>query len=130
MSQIRSPTSYRSLIELTGVQKAGCRGFFDNTGKLVGVIDTFILPEGRYVWKLQTTRVSPDLVNRGQLHHIQPVSPGDTAEANEVFKAYQEEANAGTLMFKRWPMRSVRLLATPSSPLAEAPHSINVKTRR
>lgn len=45
---------------------------------------------------------------RGRLHHIMGGSPFSKAEADAIFKEYQEQAFSGELPFRRWPLRSVR----------------------
>jgi hypothetical protein len=35
-------------------------------------------------------------------------SPFSKAEADTIFKEYQEQAFSGELLFRRWPLRSVR----------------------
>ncbi|KAG6850965.1 hypothetical protein H0H93_005834 [Arthromyces matolae] len=43
---------------------------------------------------------------RGRIHHIQAMTPEGNKFADEIFKEYQEHASAGTLKFRRWPMRA------------------------
>ncbi|KAG5647046.1 hypothetical protein DXG03_001416 [Asterophora parasitica] len=57
----------------------------------MGQIQTFILPEGR-----------------GRIHQIQSVTPRGNTRADSIFHDYQEDASAGRLQFRRWPMRAVR----------------------
>ncbi|TEB38335.1 hypothetical protein FA13DRAFT_1621066 [Coprinellus micaceus] len=71
------------------IKRLPSRSFFDEAGNLAGMIDTFVLPE-----------------QQGFLHHIQPPGPHSRLEANDIFRKYQEQANDGSLAFKRWPMRA------------------------
>ncbi|TFK26504.1 hypothetical protein FA15DRAFT_667393 [Coprinopsis marcescibilis] len=43
--------------------------------------------------------------NRGFLHHILSNSIKAKEEVSQLFKEYQEAANDGSLVFRRWPMR-------------------------
>jgi len=57
-------------------------------GNNLGQIQTFILPCGR-----------------GQIHHIQSITPEGKQAADMIFREYQEHALTGGL-FRRWPMRA------------------------
>ena len=46
---------------------------------------------------------------RGKIHHIQPGTPLGRLEADDIFIEYQQQATAGELKFRRWPLRSVRI---------------------
>jgi len=46
---------------------------------------------------------------RGRIHHIQPGPPSGNLDADIIFAEYQEQASAGQLAFRRWPLRSVSL---------------------
>lgn len=47
---------------------------------------------------------------RGKIHHIQSGNPLGRLEADDIFIEYQEQAMNGTLKFRRWPLRTVRIL--------------------
>ena len=49
-------------------------------------------------------------------------------EADKIFIEYQQQATAGELKFRRWPLRSVRILHVGTSPalLTSASCSTNV----
>ncbi|KAJ7486476.1 hypothetical protein FB451DRAFT_1026883 [Mycena latifolia] len=55
----------------------------------IGRYQTFILPEGK-----------------GKIHLIQ-MNRLANVEADRIFGAYQRQASDGTLLFRRWPLRSV-----------------------
>ena len=65
---------------------------------------------------------------RGKIHHIQPGTPLGRLEADGIFIEYQQQATAGELKFRRWPMRSVRILHVGTRPaqLTSASCSTNV----
>ena len=65
---------------------------------------------------------------RGKIHHIQPGTPLGRVEADDIFIEYQEQATAGELKFRRWPLRSVRNLHMSPRPaqLTSASCSTNV----
>ena len=54
--------------------------------------------------------------NRGTIHHIQPGTPLGRLEADDIFIEYQQQATAGELKFRRWPLRSVRILHEGTRP--------------
>ena len=47
---------------------------------------------------------------RGKIHHIQPGTPLGRLQADDIFIEYQQQATSGELKFRRWPLRSVRIL--------------------
>ncbi|KAJ7181183.1 hypothetical protein C8R46DRAFT_598816 [Mycena filopes] len=59
-----------------------------------GRCQTFVLPDGK-----------------GKIHLIQTNRLGN-AEADRIFEAYQQQASDGTLLFRRWPLRSHKLRGT------------------
>jgi hypothetical protein len=78
----------------------------------MGNIQSFILPDGRLVL-LSEFQVFRNLIvveyTRGKIHHIQPGTPLGRLEADAIFIEYQQQATAGELKFRRWPLRSVRI---------------------
>ncbi|KAJ6513520.1 hypothetical protein DFH09DRAFT_941340 [Mycena vulgaris] len=64
---------------------------------------------GRY-----QTFVLPD--EKGKIHLIQTNRLANV-EADRIFEAYQQQASDGTLLFRRWPLRSVRLFLLLRGPL-------------
>ncbi|KAJ7352130.1 hypothetical protein DFH08DRAFT_858004 [Mycena albidolilacea] len=66
---------------------------FDCPGK-VGHCHTFELPDGK-----------------GKIHRI-TTNRGPTVEVDRIFEAYQQQASDGTLLFRRWPLRSHKLRGT------------------
>lgn len=46
---------------------------------------------------------------RGFIHHIKAISSDSQLNADEIFREYQDQALAGVLPFRRWPLRSVNL---------------------
>jgi hypothetical protein len=65
---------------------------------------------------------------RGEIHHIQPGTPLGRIEADDIFIEYQQQATTGELKFRRWPLRSVRILHVDTRPvqLTSASRSTNV----
>ena len=63
---------------------------------------------------------------RGMIHHIQPGTPLGRLEADDIFIEYQQQATAGELKFRRWPLRSVRILHMGTRPAQLISCSINV----
>ncbi|KAJ7486451.1 hypothetical protein FB451DRAFT_1026144 [Mycena latifolia] len=74
----------------SGIQRIPTKIFnhFDVAGA-TGRYQTFILPEGK-----------------GKIHLIQTNRLANV-EADRIFEAYQRQASDGTLLFRRWPLRSV-----------------------
>jgi hypothetical protein len=62
------------------------------------------------------------------IQHIQPGTPLGRLEADDIFIEYQQEATSGELKFRRWPLRSVRILHVGFRPaqLLSASFSTNV----
>ncbi|KNZ72045.1 hypothetical protein J132_04959 [Termitomyces sp. J132] len=58
-------------------------------GSAMARVQTFVLPDAS-----------------GCIHHIQATTPRGNKDADIIFKEYQEHALAGTLKFRRWPMRA------------------------
>ncbi|RXW21281.1 hypothetical protein EST38_g4567 [Candolleomyces aberdarensis] len=54
------------------------------------------------------------IIGNGCLYQIQPSSRRAKLEADNIFKTYQEEANSGQLVFKRWPLRAVAERFSPT----------------
>ncbi|KAF7375346.1 2OG-FeII-Oxy-2 domain-containing protein [Mycena sanguinolenta] len=78
--------------ELSGINRLPMKMFTlsDGTG-LVGHCQTFELP-----------------LSRGKIHLIKTSRLGNI-EADRIFEAYQQQAADGTLVFRRWPLRSHKL---------------------
>lgn len=77
----------------SGVQREAMKPFV--VGSTTCQYQTFILPEAR-----------------GRLHHIMGGSPFSRAEADTIFREYQEQAFSGELPFRRWPLRSHKCRGT------------------
>ena len=86
------------------------RGSF-KSDNLTCKFKTFLLPGNRYArsqLEYNDTASESDQRFRGKVHHIISNS-GLDQNANKIFQLYQEQAADGSLPFRRWPLRSVRL---------------------
>ncbi|KAF8813860.1 hypothetical protein BYT27DRAFT_7334882 [Phlegmacium glaucopus] len=83
------PIGYKDhfINKISKIEQQPIRGFRHEKG--MGNIQSFILPCGR-----------------GTIHHIQPGTPLGRLEADDIFIEYQQQATAGVLNFRRWPLRS------------------------
>ncbi len=75
-----------------------------------GFVQTFTLPHHRsvIVVRICTLMNTAKLNPRGYLHHIRTnTNTAGMKEADDIFIHYQEQARAGQLRFRRWPMRAV-----------------------
>lgn len=75
------------------------------SGKSWGQRITFILPNDRYVANHLAFECFLAMT-RGRIHLL-IAAPLDNAPADDILKVYQEEALAGHLKFRRWPLRAV-----------------------
>ncbi|KAJ7625720.1 hypothetical protein FB45DRAFT_922145 [Roridomyces roridus] len=95
LTAIRIPTFdkfYDSQVEPnSGIQRLP-QGLFQHLGStLLGNYQTFVLPGGKgKIHLIKSNRLACD-------------------EADKIFEAYQQQASAGTLHFRRWPLRSHKL---------------------
>jgi hypothetical protein len=63
---------------------------------------------------------------RGMIHHMRG-NESVNAKANAIFETYQRQAADGTLPFRRWPLKRVRLFCLKYIPLqADSRFSIRV----
>ncbi|KAF9464938.1 hypothetical protein BDZ94DRAFT_1189835 [Collybia nuda] len=81
-------TTYRDhlIARNSGIVQEPMKTF--SLAKGMGQTQTFVLPDGK-----------------GQIHHIQS-GTWNSEEVDEIFRDYQEQAAAGKLLFRRWPLRS------------------------
>ncbi|KAJ7103828.1 hypothetical protein C8R44DRAFT_808235 [Mycena epipterygia] len=96
LMSIRVPISDKfvdSLIDpFSGIQRMQTRIFnHSDIAGATGRSQTFILPEGK-----------------GRIHLLQTNRLANVA-ADRIFEAYQQQASDGTLLFRRWPLRSHKL---------------------
>ncbi|KAF8629412.1 hypothetical protein AX15_003465 [Amanita polypyramis BW_CC] len=100
LGQIRSPNVLRSLHVPVPFQDH----YYSKVSEVTFVGVSYFDFEGSHRLGLCQTFKLP--YERGFIHHIKDVSSDFQPEANQVFREYQEQALAGMLPFRRWPLRS------------------------
>jgi len=85
----KTPDLFRDhkITKSSGIIQRPAKQFIHSRGR--GQTQSFVLPYGD-----------------GRIHHIQPGTPSGNSEADIIFAEYQEQASAGQLAFRRWPLRS------------------------
>ena len=102
----------------TGIVAKGLEFRTRGHGSALPYIQTFELPQNRYLFHLYLTagRTNVTVPIRGRVHLI-PGHPSINAEANALFRDYQRQAARGEIQFRRWPLRAVSSLAYFSTTL-------------
>ncbi|KAJ7470891.1 hypothetical protein FB451DRAFT_1472612 [Mycena latifolia] len=87
--------------------------------------DMTLLPVQRYKysdgWGIRQSFQLPD--NRGTIHHIRG-SASVNKEADHIFEKYQRQSAGGSLLFRRWPLKTYVGGSDQTVPLAQAPSAV------